>query len=340
MRSASVSAANVAFGTPNLIVRDNRGQAARSLSYNRQSVGAVLDERIERTTYDALGRATSQIDARLFASTGSPQPNFVYASSLSGRVLRSDSVDAGTRWTLLDVEGHPVWAHDGRDTTTTWTYDAVGRPLSLQETLKDQPLATREIWVYGETNTDAQRHNQRGRCVCRYDMAGKLSWSCFRLTGQPLDETRQLLADAEAEPDWKGADASANAGALDASVYTSTWVHDATGAWLIQADAKKNVQQRIFDVAGRLVSSSVTLYQQAQAHFGLCELHSHLYVRSWRQPCDDPAPGCGELHAVDRRVQSKQPRGAAKRCVQPDAGRDRRRQLVRRGGQPAVAGAR
>jgi insecticidal toxin complex protein TccC len=263
---------NPALGTPALAVHSNRGALVRTLRYNRQPGEEALDERIERTTCDALGRIASRIDARLFVEAGSPPPNFVYASSLSGHALRTDSVDAGARWTLPDVDGRPVWAHDARDTTTTWTYDAVGRPLSLQETLQGQLPATRDVWIYGETNADARQHNQRGRCVCRYDSAGKLSWSGFRLTGQPLDETRQLLADAESDSDWKGGDASANASALDPSTYTSAWVHDATGTWVTQTDAKKNVQQRAFDVCGRLASSSMTLDRQAQAQSVLASI--------------------------------------------------------------------
>jgi insecticidal toxin complex protein TccC len=254
---------NLAFGTPTLTVRNNRGAVARMLRYNRQSAEDALDERIERTTCDALGRVASHIDARLFAAAGSARPNFVYGSSLSGHVLRTDSVDAGTQLALPDVDGRPVWAHDARDTTTTWTYDPLGRPLTLQETLSGQALATREVWFYGETQSDAQLNNMRGRCVCCYDTAGKRSWSGFRLTGQPLDETRQLLADAEGPPDWSGQE-PAWASALDTSAYTTGWMHDATGAWWMQTDAKRNVQQRAFDVAGQVAKSSLTHYQQAQ----------------------------------------------------------------------------
>ncbi len=157
------------------------------------------------------------MDPRFFAQSGSPQPNFAYLSSLSGQVLRTDSVDAGTHWTLPDTDGRPVWARDARDTVTTFTYDELGRPLTVQETLSQQTPAIRDRWIYGETRPDAQANNLRGRCVCRYDTAGQLTWSGFRLTGQPIAETRQLLADAEGDPDWSSQDSAALAGALDAA---------------------------------------------------------------------------------------------------------------------------
>jgi insecticidal toxin complex protein TccC len=258
MRSTSASPANIAFGTPDLVVMDNRGQAARALSYNRQSVGAALDERIERTTYDALGHVASHIDARFFAATGSPSANFAYQTSLSGRVLRTESVDAGTQWALADVDARPLWTRDGRVTVSTWTYDELGRPTTLAEAMGKDASATRAVWIYGEHEANAQANNLRGQCVRHYDTAGKLAWSGFRLTGQPLDETRWLLNDAEADPDWSGGDnETAWNGALDGTEYETAWAHDATGQWHEQTDAMQNVQRCDVDVAGRPSSSGL-----------------------------------------------------------------------------------
>ena len=247
---------NAAFGTPTLLVHSNRGLPIRTLRYNRETVGDALDERIDRTTYDPIGHAASRIDARFFAASGSPLPNFAYASSLSGQVLRTDSVDAGPQWDLSDVEGRPVWARDGRGTTTTWAHDALGRPLTRAEAVGDESAATRDVWIYGEREANAQEHNLRGQCVRCYDTAGKLAWRAFRLTGQPLNETRWLLADPDIDSNWPGQDdETAWDRALDATAYSTAWGHDATGAWYRQTDAMGNTQQRCVDVAGRLASS-------------------------------------------------------------------------------------
>lgn len=82
--------ANPAFGTPTMMVRSNRGLPVRTLRYNRQSVGEVLDERIESLAYGPLGHVTSRIDVRFFGGSG--KPNFGYLSSLSGEVLREGSL--------------------------------------------------------------------------------------------------------------------------------------------------------------------------------------------------------------------------------------------------------
>ncbi|WP_157661209.1 RHS repeat-associated core domain-containing protein [Burkholderia ubonensis] len=247
---------NPAFGTPTLAVLDNRSQPVRTLSYNSTAAGEPLDERIEHTIHDALGRVVSRCDARLFSAHATP--NLTYTASLSGRALRSAGVDAGTQLALADVDGRPVWAHDARGIASTWTYDALGRPLTATETPAGGAPAVRDAWIYGEAEPDPTAHNLRGQCVRRYDPAGRLAWAGFCLTGEPLTETRTLLAVPDTAPDWAG-DESAWATALESAAYPTAWTHDATGAWRTQTDAKGNVQARSVDVAGRLAASTLTL---------------------------------------------------------------------------------
>ncbi|WP_331458117.1 MULTISPECIES: RHS repeat-associated core domain-containing protein, partial [unclassified Burkholderia] len=199
--------------------------------------------------------ASSRIDARLLSADETP--NFAYVTSVAGGALCTVSVDAGTSWALADVDGRPVWACDARGTVSTWTYDTLGRPLTAIETVGDTAPAVRDAWIYGEAEADAQAHNLRGHCVRRYDSAGRLTWSGFRLTSAPLAETRQLLAGAEA--DWAGNDEAKWPRVLEPTSYTTTWTHDATGAWLTQTDAKGNVQACAHDVAGQLARNSLTL---------------------------------------------------------------------------------
>ncbi len=88
------------------------GQPRRARAHAAATTGkrtrGLLDEYVERAAYDALGRVASRIDARFLPHAGSPQANFAYLPSLSNQVLRTDSVDAGTHWTLPDADGRPV----------------------------------------------------------------------------------------------------------------------------------------------------------------------------------------------------------------------------------------
>ncbi|KVE28727.1 hypothetical protein WS67_08420 [Burkholderia singularis] len=251
------SSLNLAFGTPTLTALSNRGSQVRTLTYNRQVANAELDERIERIVHSPAGFVASRIDARLFSAGGTP--NFSYVTSLTGRVLRVDSADAGVTVTLVDVDGRPAWTHDGRGTVATWIYDPLGRPLAAQEATGIAAFKTRDRWKYGEGELNAQVHNLRGQCVRHYDTAGRLASSGFTLNGQPLDQTRRLLADPEAMPNWNGDDEAAWVTALGVTAYPTTWTYDAAEAWLTQTDAKGNVQVRAFDVAGRLANSRLKL---------------------------------------------------------------------------------
>ncbi|KVM77223.1 hypothetical protein WJ60_30155 [Burkholderia ubonensis] len=239
-----------------MVVRSNRGAAVRALRYNRTSADDALDERIERTVVGPLGFVTSRVDARLFTSGGTP--NFAYGPSLAGQVLRTAGVDAGTTVSLADVDGRPAWARDARGTVSAWTYDPLGRPLTATDTPAGGAPAVHDVWVYGDAAPDATAHNRRGRCVRRYDPAGRLAWPGFALTGQPLAETRTLLANPDAEADWAGDDEAAWAAALEPVAYPTAWTYDATGAWRTQTDAMGNLQTRRFDVAGRLAASALT----------------------------------------------------------------------------------
>ncbi len=76
---------------------------------------------------DALGRTVVRQVRRVGGTWRS-------GLDLMGRTLVRDSMDAGRRLTLPDVEGHPVRTLDPSGTTLRWTYDALRRPTHLAAT--------------------------------------------------------------------------------------------------------------------------------------------------------------------------------------------------------------
>lgn len=249
---------NPAFGTPTLVVTDNRALPVRTLYYNRSTATDPLDERIERTVFGPAGFAVSRIDPRLFA-TGLA-PNFESVHALSGRVLRTASVDAGTTLSLHDVEDRVYWQHDACGTVTTRNYDPLGRVLTVQEqAVSEAATATRDAFFYGEAEVHPEDNNLRGQCVRHYDTVGRLSSASFSLAGQALCQSSQLLANAEHDADWAGQDEQAWQDLLDASVYMTRWDYDAVDQWLTQTDAAGHQQHRCYDVAGRLTKHSLML---------------------------------------------------------------------------------
>ncbi|WP_333995106.1 RHS repeat-associated core domain-containing protein [Burkholderia orbicola] len=243
--------------TPTLVVFDNRGRMVRLVQYNRTpGDGTELDERITRQSVNALGQVDSQIDPRLF-SAGSGRPNFRYGSSLSGQILSSDGVDAGQRHQLMDIEGRPCWSLDSRGNQRRFSYDQLGRPRTVIVQKGASAERVSEYWQYGEGEAAAAPGcNLRGQVVAHYDTAGVLRMTAYSLHGRPLVATHQLLQSAEQDSDWALPE-TLWAKQLASPVYTTEWSYDALGVQRTQRDAKGNVHESLFNVAGQLSGRSL-----------------------------------------------------------------------------------
>lgn len=239
---------NLAAGTPTLVVRSNRNLPVRVLTYNRTKEGVPLEERIERRTYDALGRIETVVDARLSADGAGP--NVRYRSALSGRVLRTESVDAGRMWVLADVDDRPVWSRNAREIVTTRTYDALGRPATVAEALAGGTPSVCDVWIYGDSEPGAQERNLRGQVVRYYDTAGQLTSSDYTLNGQAKQQSRRWLAVMSEQADWQAESEQHWDSALVKGTYITRWTYDALGGLSTQTDARGNRTRWRLDVAG------------------------------------------------------------------------------------------
>ncbi|MCP1292179.1 hypothetical protein NK214_18515 [Chromobacterium sp. S0633] len=256
--ATSESIAELCQRTPMLQVISNRGQVVRVLQYNRTpGEGAELDERVTRQTVNALGHIDSQIDPRLF-STGNLRPNFRYGLSLSGQTLSSDSVDAGMRYQLMDIEGRPCWSQDSRGNQRRLHYDRLGRPSTLNERGRGLPERISEYWQYGDELAAATPGcNLRGRMVAHYDTAGVQRATAYSLQGQPLSTSRQLLSSEKQASDWSLAEEAQWSHQLTPPVYITAWRYDALGALIEQQDTQGNVQQSRYNVVGQAASCTL-----------------------------------------------------------------------------------
>ncbi|MFW5436845.1 RHS repeat-associated core domain-containing protein [Paenibacillus apiarius] len=255
-------------GTPTISVVDNRNLEIRLLQYNRISAEDPADEYILRNTYTALGYLDSSMDPRLFAQyqedSGTPA-NIRNMASLRGEALRTESVDAGRKAELFDIEGRPVWLIDANGTQTTLEYDVLGRPTAVfeQQEGKESPRC-RERFIYGEKEAGAQANNLSGQLVRHYDTAGRIQTDSFSLAGMPLHQSRQLLENWDHPGDWSIGEESAWASLLDAETYDTSWRYDAQDRVLAQTDAKGNLQQLAYNAAGQPQAVSLTLQDQAE----------------------------------------------------------------------------
>ena len=118
------------------------------------------------------------------------------------RKLYSQSNDAGERWELQNVAGHPLRSWNGRNFQKRYLYDTLLRPTQLfvQQGSAAEILA--ECTVYGENVTNAVALNLRGRAYQHYDGSGAITNQHCDFKGNLLASSRQLSATYQQQVDW------------------------------------------------------------------------------------------------------------------------------------------
>jgi RHS repeat-associated protein len=169
--------------------RDVRDE--RKLPVNHVPIGAVEQRIVMRYSYDMLGNRIQQL-----------------------------SMEAGARWMLDDAAGKPIRAWDDRGHIFTTSYDALRRPM--EQTVRgatsdsDPRTLNRDVLVdkseYGERQANAEPLNLRTRIFRHCDSAGVATNArldaganpieAYDFKGNLLHNTRQLISDYKALPDW------------------------------------------------------------------------------------------------------------------------------------------
>ena len=238
-----MSGAIVHRHTPTLQVCDPSGAPVRSVAYYRRTAQEHAKSRVTASASRRAGRVSQQWDPRLFAlSTAltADTANLTGLTSLSGRPLLTESVDAGWRVQFWGAAGELQVGWDGRGTRTRHTYDAIQRPIAVFEQCQDAPECCIGLTTYGTQAEASVALNQCGQPVRVDDSAGSRQVHGYTLQGAPLAETRHFLQ-ALAEPDWPQAVAQRDA-LLEPEGATTRWGYDALGALLQQTDAQGNRQ--------------------------------------------------------------------------------------------------
>lgn len=237
--------------TPEQIVYDNMGRpflTVRMLTRAEQrapSARTPIRYLATRHELDIQGNALTSLDPRIAAINKAKDEhhfNFVNVYDMAGNLLRTDSADAGVRWTLKNVLGSQVINWDSRGFTIQTEYDLLqrkkqvsvkgddGRGLSLDQIV--------EFISYGdEPNTpNAKLNNLRGQPVEHYDQAGKLEYLVYGLAGELLESTRQFRAEYRQEAAWQVSNGQVDPQPhqLEKEIYLSASAIDAAGRLVIQ----------------------------------------------------------------------------------------------------------
>ena len=251
--------------TPTLQVCDPSGSPVRSVAYYRRALQEQAQPRVTASASRRAGRVSQQWDPRLFALNPTPTAdiaNLTGLTSLSGRPLLTESVDAGWRVQFWGAAGELQVGWDGRGTRTRHSYDAIQRPIAVFEQRQDAPECCIGLTIYGTQAAASVALNQCGQPVRVDDSAGSRQVHGYSLQGAPLAETRQFLQ-ALAEPDWPQAVAQRDE-LLEPEGATTRWGYDALGALLQQTDAQGNRQYTDYNIAGQIAGTRLQLRGQVE----------------------------------------------------------------------------
>jgi RHS repeat-associated protein len=193
--------ADVAAGahadTPALAYLDPTGRTVLAVAHNR--VPGDPDDLLQPTfvRFDVEGNQREVVDAL-------GRTAMTYDPDLIGRMLHSQSPDAGERWQLGDAAGTPRYAWDSRGFRHRTGYDALLRPV---ETFVVDGGGTEALVgriEYGESldRAVAASGYLLGRAYRVSDGAGTVTTGSYDVGGNPLAVSRVLTADPTAVPDW------------------------------------------------------------------------------------------------------------------------------------------
>ena len=185
------------WNTPASAIVDALGRTVETVERNGSN--PETDWYITRSTYDIRGNLLTVTDAL-------GRVAFRYVYDLGNNSLRTESIDAGIKRTVLDALGNPVEQRDSKGAISLQAYDRLNRPVRLWA--KDDSngsVTLREVLEYGdggdpnqpETERNANRLlNRLGQLVRHYDEAGRLTFDAFDFKGNLLTKRRQVIADA------------------------------------------------------------------------------------------------------------------------------------------------
>lgn len=245
--------------TPTLSVNDARGAQVRVVAYCRALAQAPAVARISAYAFDVQGRDVAARDPRAWDNAGAANRTSLY--SLSGRVVLTDSSDAGWRLALFTEAGPASRAWDSRGSAFHTEYDGLLRATALHEQAGGEPSRVVERLAYG--GADLALHNQCGRLLRHDDPAGMLRCDDYALGGQLRLQCRRFLQQPQT-PDWP-ADVAARDALLEPGAgYISETRCNPLGDPLLRIDALGNRHQLILDQAGALRRSTLQTLDSEQ----------------------------------------------------------------------------
>lgn len=253
--------------TPTLSVSDPRGLPLRTVRFYRRQASDALESYVSAQGFDAAGRLASRRDPYLYglAAIDPDAPNnLTQVLSLAGVTLLTDSVDSGWHLALPGPAGPVMEQWDARGSHSLARYDALQRPVTVQEEGLDVALHVIERFTYASATEDAITHNLSGTLIRHDDPAGTLHVEARGLGGAISQQTRHFLSSIAA-PHWPANVTERDALLEPSEGAVTSHQYSPTNDLLQQIDVKGNCQYFTYNLCAELKTVGLMLAGASQA---------------------------------------------------------------------------
>ncbi len=239
--------------TPSMAYLDTLGRIFLTIDHNkgqRSGDPSPFEMKNEtRVDYDIESNPFKVIDAR-----GNVVMSWKY--DMLGNQVYQQSMDAGERWMLLDAMQRELRKWDSRNHMTSHYFDELNRPTKNEFTdLSNQNLKTYELYIYGESQSNAASQNLKGKLYQMYDTAGLIQVSQYDHKGNVVNSHRQLTEKYDEIPDWPSSD-------LNPETHTSSFSYDALNRPIHSITPDDSIHTPIYNEAGLLNEMQVNIKNQ------------------------------------------------------------------------------
>ena len=240
--------------SPSVAHFDSLGKTFLTIALNRfERAGAVVEEKFSaRNIFDTEGNLRTVLDAK-------DRVVMRHDYDLLSKCIHQTSMEAGERWTLSDVTSRTIYTFDSRAHRLRFTFDQLRRPLEtfLREGTGAERLIGRT--VYGESQSNPEANNLRGKAAQIFDQAGVVTNDGFDFKGNLLSTSRQLAVEYKTTVDWS------TDPEREPEILTSRTTYDALNRPLVIIAPDQSIYRATFNEANLLEKVDVNVRGAQQA---------------------------------------------------------------------------
>ncbi|KAJ5949959.1 SpvB-domain-containing protein [Penicillium verhagenii] len=170
---------------------------------------------------------------------------------LQGNCLRVVSMDAGSRFTILNCFENPIISLNSRGVRTRTVYDHIHRPLERHVTTQEDPVEHLHVRIkYGEQMPNAHQRNLNGKIAAVYDQSGFRNFDDYDFKGNLLSWTTIFAEKYKETLCWELPDQPI----MQRESYRTAVAYDAHDRPILSQDAGGCRTRRRYNLIGQLRS--------------------------------------------------------------------------------------